>query len=494
MQTFDYVVIGLFFLLMIVIGFAAIRKIKGSKDFFVGGGNVPWWLAGVSHHVSGYSGVVFVAFAAVAYQYGFTLYIWWACPASVACFLGAYVFAPRWARLRIKLNIESPTEYLAMRYSVATQQLMAWSGVMLKMFDIGAKWAALGVLIHGFLGLPISTGILISGGISLFYVTVGGLWADLYTDFAQFLVQLLAGFVLFIAVVRRLGGAGSIFTIWDQLPESHTDVFSGPFTPTLCAGYVFAVLLSYNGGTWNQATRYIAAPTGRSAKRSALLSGTLYAFWPLVLFFPIWAAPLLLPNLAAPSNVYPKLAMTFLPSGLVGLVLAAMFASTMAMTTSDTNTISSVITRDILPRVSGRFGAMNAKRQLLVARLSTLLFTALTLIIAIEAEYFGGILGLIIFWFAALIGPISIPMLCGLLPAFIHADARAAILSILGGLVVFVGATYGLELGPAARVTAPIFSSALIFCLMAWLGRRKPVPAHVEDLMQALSAKAETPS
>src|SRR5476651_2549279 len=93
MQALDYAVVGAFFLVMVVIGFAAVRKIKSSKDFFVGGGKVPWWLAGVSLHVSGYSGVVFVAMAAVAYRYGFTLYIWWAVPSVIAAVVGSYVFA-----------------------------------------------------------------------------------------------------------------------------------------------------------------------------------------------------------------------------------------------------------------------------------------------------------------------------------------------------------------------------------------------------------------
>src|ERR1044071_899144 len=126
MHTLDYVVIGLFFLLVAVIGWLSVRKIKGSRDYFVAGGQIPWWLGGISHHVSGHSGVVFVAYAAVAYQYGFTLYVWWALSITVACFVGAFVFAPRWARLRAALAIESPTEYLALRYNVATQQLMAW--------------------------------------------------------------------------------------------------------------------------------------------------------------------------------------------------------------------------------------------------------------------------------------------------------------------------------------------------------------------------------
>src|SRR5690625_6653400 len=54
----------------------------------------------------------------------------------------------RWARLRSQTGIQSPTEYLKTRYNLPTQQLMAWSGVLLKLFDVGAKWAAIALLLN----------------------------------------------------------------------------------------------------------------------------------------------------------------------------------------------------------------------------------------------------------------------------------------------------------------------------------------------------------
>lgn len=489
MHPIDYAVVALFFLVMVVVGVVSLRKIKGSRDYFVAGGKIPWWLGGVSHHVSGHSGAVFVAYAAVAYQYGFTLYVWWAGSVVVACTVGAYCFAPRWVRLRIVRDIESPTEYLAMRYNLATQQLMAWSGVLLKLFDVGAKWAAMGVLLHGFTGLPVSTGIWISGGVSLFYSTIGGLWADLYTDFLQFLVQVVGGVVLLVAVTRHMGGISSLWEVWDRLPTGHGQPFNGPYTPWFLLGMMMAATLSYNGGTWNLAVRYIGAPSPESARRSALLSGALYLVWPLIIFFPMWAAPVLLPNLADPTQSYILLTRQFLPAGFVGLVLAALFAATMAMTTSDTNTISSVITRDILPITMRRFGGMDQRRTLHVARVSTLLFTIGTLIVGIEAEHFGGILGLIISWFAALIGPVSVPMLFGLLPIYRHADARAAISSILAGVVMFTLNKYVLDATPAMGVLTPIAVSILVFSGMAWLNRHRPVPPAVDELLRDLASK-----
>ena len=491
MQFIDYGVIALFFAVVAVIGWTSARKIKGSSDYFVAGGNIPWWLGGISHHVSGHSGVVFVAYAAVCYQYGFTLYFWWAFSIAISCIGGAWWFAPRWARLRIATGIQSPTEYLARRYNGPTQQLMAWSGALLKLFDVGAKWASIGVLMHGFTGLPVSAGIWIAGGVSLFYITVGGLWADLQTDLLQFAVQVVAGMALFFAVLGPLGGSGAIWTMWERLPAGHAHLFNGPYNPVFFVGYLAASILSYNGGTWNLAVRYIGSPSAASAQRSALLSGALYLVWPLFLFFPMWAAPILLPGLADPSQSYVLLTQKFLPPGLVGLVVASMFAATMAMTTSDTNTVSSVITRDILPTMSERFRRLDARQALRLARWTTMGFTLLTLVVGLEAERFGGVLGLILTWFAALIGPVSVPMLLGLVPAFKHADARAATSSILAGFAAFVIVTQVMTTTQGTRMFAPIAASFAVFAGMAWLNRNRPVPAAVAELVHALSAEAD---
>jgi Na+/proline symporter len=429
----------------------------------------------------------------VAYQYGFTLYVWWAFSIGVACIAGAWWFAPRWARLRIATGIESPTEYLVVRYNRPTQHLIAWSGALLKLFDVGAKWASIGVLMHGFTGLPVSTGIWIAGGVSLFYITLGGLWADLQTDLLQFAVQVVAGLVLFVAVLEPLGGWSGVWTVWERLPAGHGDLFNGPYSAVFFGGYFAASMLSYNGGTWNLAVRYIGSPSAQSAQRSAWLSGALYLVWPLFLFFPMWAAPVLLPGLADPTQAYVLLTQKYLPAGLVGLVVASMFAATMAMTTSDTNTISSVITRDILPTISARFRGLDQRQTLRIARWTTLGFTLLTLIVGVEAERFGGVLGLILTWFAALIGPVSVPLLLGLVPVFRHADARAAIGSIVAGFTAFVIVAQVMTTNAATRMSAPIAASLVVFWAMAWLNRKRAVAPQVETLLASLASGATGP-
>lgn len=487
MDVLDWVAVGLFFLIMLVIGFSSFNKVKGSNDFFVAGGSLPWWLAGISHHVSGYSGAVFVGYAALAYTHGFSLYVWWALVIVIGVGAGAFLMAPRWARLRIGYNVQSPTEYLSIRYNVPTQQLMAWCGVLLKLFDVGAKWAAIGILLNVFTGLPVLWGIMISGVISLVYITIGGLWADVWTDLAQFVVQIVAGLVMFFVVLNLMGGASSVVTIWDRLPAENGQFFNDPYTPWYALFYLFVVFLSYNGGTWNLATRYISSPSAKDAKKSGLLSAALYLIVPLFIFFPMWAAPLILPGLEDPSQSYALLAQELLPAGLVGLVLAGLFAATMSMTSSDANTISAVITRDILPVMSKRFKEKNAKESLAIARWCTFIFTFITLMIGIQADNFGGVLGLIISWFGALVGPISIPMLFGLFPIFKHSNSTAAIVSVISGLLMFVITKYFVDVPLSIEIGAPVITSAIVFIALGFLNRNKEVPQEVEELLRAVS-------
>ena len=221
---------------MVLIGFYSLRKVKNTTDFFLAGGNLPWWLAGISHHVSGYSGVVFVGYAAIAYTHGVTIYFWWALPIALGVFVGSFVFAPRWTELRSRFKASNHQQSIC-KYAIIARLnnlLHGWES-SLKLFDVGAKWTALAILLNGFTGVSLGTGILLSGGISLLYISIGGLWADIWTDFAQFVVQIIAGlWSCFLSY-------GSMPWIWEaggnyglKYPRANRSPFHEPYTPALC--------------------------------------------------------------------------------------------------------------------------------------------------------------------------------------------------------------------------------------------------------------------
>lgn len=504
----DWIVITAFFILMLIIGAWSYSKNRDSKDYFVAGGKLPWWLSGISHHVSGYSGAVFVAYAGLAYTHGVSLYVWWAFTIAVSMLLSVNMFPVRWVRLRIKHKIESPLEYLSTRYNIPTQQIMAWSGVFLKLFDVGAKWFAIAILLNGFTGMSILSGILLAGGVSLIYITIGGLWAAILTDLAQFIVQVAAGIVMFVFVIIKLkvdlnfeSGFEVVTGLWSHLPEGNSQLFNHPYTAGFALAFLFINFLSYNGGTWNLATRYIASPNEKETKRAARLSALLYLLWPLILFFPMWAGPVLFPGMEDPTQeLYARLTIDFLPAGLVGLVLASMFANTMSMTSADANTISAVIVKDILPAISDKFKNLEPKQSLKTAWISTFIFTFLTILIATQAEQFGGVLGLIIDWFGALVGPMAVPMLLGLLPMFKKCDSKAAIGAIVLGLATFIFIKAFEHNGTgeiipvisfilsskALTVSMPLIMSLFTYILFGLFNINKPVPERVDKMINSL--------
>ncbi len=487
MQLIDWIVLALYFLVLVSIGLKAYRKVKNSADFFTAGGKLPWWLSGVSHHVSGYSGAVFVAYAGIAYTHGFTLYIWWACGVGLATLLAALWVAPRWARLRIKTGIQSPTEYLLARYNLTTQQIIAWSGAIIKVFDVGGKLAAIAVLLNVFTGSSLTVGILLAGTVSLLYITIGGLWADVWNDFAQFIIQLMAGLTMFVMILIKLDdGIFGMFTLWHRLPEANSQLFNAPYTPAFALAMLIIDFFSYSGGTWNLSTRFISSASGKEARKAGIFSSILYLIWPLILLFPMFAAPIFFKDLADPTLSYGMMAIKFLPAGLLGLVLASMFANTLSMTSSDSNTVSAVITRDILPIVFRKVRQFTAKQSLMLARITTFSFTLLTIIVAMNSSHFGGVFGLIVSWFASLLGPIAIPMILGLIPIFKRSGSISALVSIVGGLMAFAvtKAVPGLSL--TVEVATPMLTSLVLFILIGFL-YKKDASQQANELLEAIN-------
>jgi SSS family solute:Na+ symporter len=410
--------------------------------------------------------------------------------------IGSALFAPRWPRLRQRLGVISPLEYLSTRYDVPTQQVLAWSGTALKLFDVGAKWAASALLLNVFAGVPVQWGVLLTGGVTLIYSTVGGLWADALTDLGQFVIQLFAGLSMFVVVLAKLGGVPALWTMWDRLPASHSQPFAGSYTVIFFLVYLLIDTLSYNGGTWNLAQRFIAAGDGAKARKAALLSGVLYLVWPVVLFYPMWAAPLILPGLKSPDTSYALLTTHLLPGPLVGLVLAGMFAHTMAMTSSDANAVAAVVVRDIIPAVVRGRSRMSSRTELAAGRVATFLFIGISVVVAMAANSFGGVLGLLVLWFGALVGPIAIPMLLGMLPWFRRSGPSAAILSWASGLIVFALTKYAFA-GQIAHlnkdwvatftVAGPVLVSFVVFIVVGWLHPWRD--AQSDELVDSLNVE-----
>jgi hypothetical protein len=75
------------------------------------------------------------------------------------------------------------------------------------------KWSASAILLCAFVGVPFVWGVLLTGGVTVVYSVMGGLWADALTDLSQFIIQLIAGIAMLVAVLHRLGGVSSLWSM-----------------------------------------------------------------------------------------------------------------------------------------------------------------------------------------------------------------------------------------------------------------------------------------
>lgn len=441
----DYIILAGFFAVMLGIGMVYAGRMKNLSDFFSGGGQVPWWLAGISLYMTTFSAFTFVSYSAVAYQYGFVaVSIWWF--SIPGCLLSAWYLAARWRRAATT----SPVEYLETRYNATIRQCFSWFGVPLIVADDALKLFVIGTMITASVGLASdgakTLAILGCGAIMLVYTLLGGLWAVMITDFVQFIVMAAAVLVLVPLAAKASGGISPVLS---NLPEGFGAITNATYTwPWLLS---FSVILALTFATkWPYVQRYYAARSDREARKVGYTVAALTVIAPPLLFWPAIAATQFIPEIADANEIYPTLCRMLLPVGMMGVVLAAMFSATMSMLSSDYNAVASVITNDIIRRLFAREASDRAL--LLIGRLATVAVGGAAMVLAtglVYAKDLDELVNIMAQLFSVLLPPVALPMAAGLLTR--RVSGRGALTGFAVGAVFGIG-TYVLSFQDAWAV------------------------------------------
>src|SRR5438105_4323001 len=201
----DYAVIGIYGLLMVLVGLYVMRFNRGAAEYFRGGSRIPWLVAGLSCFMSGFSAWTFTGAAGVAYRSGIAatgLYI----GNALSFLLGFFVFARRWRRSRITTVME----YLSGRSNLATHQTFSWSTIVFQLFTSASTLYGLSLFVSSACGFSVTWTILSAGAIIIFYCVLGGLWAVVVTDFLQASILMPFCLVLVITSLARVGGISGL--------------------------------------------------------------------------------------------------------------------------------------------------------------------------------------------------------------------------------------------------------------------------------------------
>jgi len=400
LATIDWIIIIAFFIVSLFIGVVVSKKAgESASDFFLSGRNMPWWLLGVSMVATTFSADTPNLVTDLIRQQGVSgNWSWWAF--LLSGMLTVFVYAKLWRRSKVMTDIE----FYELRYSGKAAAFLRgfralYLGLIFNVIVMGAVSLAaikFGEIILGMKGWQT---LLIAGSITLIYSALGGLKAVIITDLVQFIMAMIGSVwaCIYLINLDQVGGLTAllenslVMEKMSLLPD-----FSDPsiWVPILMVPLAVQWWASYYpgaepGGGGYIAQRMLSAKDERNAMGATLLFNVAhYALrpWPwilialasLVVFPQLSDIQTAFPNLPADKLghdvAYPAM-LTFLPSGLLGLVAAALIAAYMSTMSTQLNLGASYLVNDFYRRFIKPDAS--EKRLVWVARFFTVISMAL---------------------------------------------------------------------------------------------------------------------
>jgi Na+/proline symporter len=454
-----------YFATMIVVGFAYSRQMKSLDLYFGGGKELSWWLGGISYVMAYVSALSIVVYAGLGYRYGLvalTLY-WTTVPATLVT---TWLFARRWRRA----GVLTPMQFLETRFSSTLRQLFVWSGIPLRLIDEGLKIVAIAIFVSAGLKTSPVMAMLAVGLITLLYTVAGGLWGVVITVFVQF-VLVSTAVLLLVPLAWRAAGGWSHFLA--SVPPDFLHPAHPPYTWLYISAFSIFSALSL-AGNWSLIQRFYCARNDREAYGVGLFATLLFLLLPPLWIFTGMFARAFIPLQGFdPQTIYARVSVGLLPPGMLGLLIAALFAATMSVLSSGYNVIAAVLTVDVHQRLIHP-GA--SQRELVVAgRLLTALVALFPLGIALVVTYFHWtIFDTMVAAFAFFLPPTVLPVLAGLLSRRLSsAGALAGFVAGLGAGVAFLVYKWvfkpaSLSSYQAASLAIPTFITTLVLVVAAY--------------------------
>ena len=333
LSIFDYIAIAFFFCFTLSLGFVFRSFNAGGTDYFAGGRKMNWWLLGASSFVSNFSAWSFTGAAGLAYSFGVVVFS--IAIVDIIGFIVSYLwFAGRFRRLRLVTAMDA----VRLRFGATTEQVFTWLQVITAFVTGGVWLVGLSVLLSACFGFSQVT-VAIFCTVTITVMTLlGGKWAVSASDFVQTVLLTGVSFSVLALTLLRLGGLSALV---DAAPSTHWEFFRPLGSIKYDWLYVTTALI---WGVYQKnsilfgAAKYIAAKDDVHAKRSVLFPLIGYAFLPVAWYLPAIAANSLVPDLsetyssfANPSEAaYIAVCLELLPQGLLGLVIAGLFAATIS--------------------------------------------------------------------------------------------------------------------------------------------------------------------
>ena len=362
----DLVIIGLYFVMVLGIGFYLKRFTKTGDDFFLAGRDMTAWIAGLSLVAANLGSLELMGWAGSAYQYGILATHWyWIGAIPAMLFLGV-VMMPFYYISRT----HSVPGYLKLRFGEPASTLSAISFGFMTVLMSGINMYSMALVLRIILGWDITFSIWVSSLTVAAYVFLGGLLSAIFNEVLQFFLIWLGAIVVSILGLIEVGGwSGMVHRIHANWPgQDYTHLWSGlgSFTSNPMGiqwtGIVFGLGFVISFGYWTTdflvVQRVLSARDLRSAKMAPILGSMFKMAVPFIVILPGLLALAVLPeHLVSETNapigahtyneVLPLMLARYCGPGLLGLGITALIAGFMSGMAGNVSAFATVWTYDI---------------------------------------------------------------------------------------------------------------------------------------------------
>jgi SSS family transporter len=416
MRTLDLVILVAYLVGTVLFGAWFSRSQKNVKDYFVAGENVPWWAIMGSIVATETSTVTFISVPGFAYNANFTFM-----QLVIGYMIGRIVVTVMFVPMYFKGQLLTVYQLLGQRFGSGVRRLASLLFLTTRSLADGFRLFATGLVLAALLlAMPgveaavhgwfpslepkfaiMIVSVLVMGAATILYTYLGGMAAVIWTDVIQLVIYLvgavIATWILLgkipggWAEVVQVGGAAGKFTWFDfswTVTKSYTfwsGVIGGAFLTT-----------ATHGTDQLMVQRYLCSSSAKQARVALLTSGAM-VFVQFMLFLLIGAmlyvyytghatgeiANFMLNGKLQTDRIFPHFIVAHLPAGVVGLVIAAIFAAAMSTLSSSLNSSSATVIGDFYMPMTG--GSKSDQHYLTVSRLLTAVWGVVQITVAIVA-------------------------------------------------------------------------------------------------------------
>ena len=406
--SINWLILTIYLVGMLSLGFYFMRREHSTKDFFKGGERIPWWAAGMSIFATMLSAITFMTIPTKTYTTDWRYFLM-----AVTIFLVAIPVVKYYLPFFRRLKVTTAYEYLEKRFNYSIRMMASGIFIIFMVARTALVLFIPSLALTTVTGIDIYICIILMGIITIIYCTMGGVEAVIWGDVIQGFV-LMGGAILAVVFLIQ-GTEGGINKLIDiTVDHNKMRTFNMAFSFTSATFWVVLLgglannLISYSSDQ-TVIQRYLTTRDEKSAGKSIIMNGILSILISLVFYFigtALFAYYKTNPeqlNIAMnnPDSIFPHFIMTRMPIGIAGVMIAAIFAATMSTVSSSINSLSTAFTTDFYQQW---FRNKSDKHLLKVARLTGIVlgFAGVGLAVMMAMwnilslfDYFNYILGLL---------------------------------------------------------------------------------------------------